>query len=640
MKIGRRSSQTASKGMLTPSVSRRLNHREREELRAKSVAAKAAAKAPRPSYGLETVEPRLLLSADLSYTTLNDTLTLSVGGTAAAPTVNLSDASGQLASVNLTAATGTEVDISRSGTGGGAVSADTLNIDLTNFATLNTFVNANGGQLTVKFIGGDEFEGTPKPFIDTVNVDGASGALGYGVSIDSSSVIDSSASLTATNITLDSAQTASDLLSTGLFANADTGISLTGANLTTTAGALTLDATSTLSISTNGAGMSAVKGAVITSFSNANIGVGGSSMLTATGGDVDITASVQGNLTANASGASVDLISVDGSASPTVTINGGSSVTATTGAINATASSNVTIHSAATATTGQGNAQVDASVLNTTYGSGAAMTVNGGARLNAHGADTVAASSTLNSSTTANGDVAGDAGAAVAVSVITGDTTTDVDSASLTGASVSATASSNRTIVTTAWSAPGGSQASGSGSNASEQTLSSNNASTGSGQNITVAGAITVSTDTGKTSAFLGNGTTINAAGGAATVSAASVDVVTLTSDGHFTAAGTTGVGVAVAINVADRPDSAYVTGTVNVTAASLDVAGPGTVAEHFHAVRDLGRRQFLECRVCRVAGCERGRARSRGLSGPERDAQPGGRQYRHHVRVALQHCQ
>ena len=121
MKIGRRSSQTGTKGKLMAPSSRRLNRREREELRAKSAAAKPPAKAARPSYGLETVEPRLLMSADLSYTTLNDTMTLSIGGTAAAPTVNLSDGSGQLASVALTAATGAEVDVTRSGAGGGGV---------------------------------------------------------------------------------------------------------------------------------------------------------------------------------------------------------------------------------------------------------------------------------------------------------------------------------------------------------------------------------------------------------------------------------------------------------------------------------------------------------------------------------------
>ena len=640
MKIGRRSGQTATKGTLTGPAFRRLNHREREELQAKSRAAKASAKAPRPSYGLETVEPRLLMSADLSYTTINDTLTLSVGGTTAAPIVKLSDASGQLASVSLTAATGAEVDVTRSGAGGGAVSADTLNIDLTNFCDPEYVCNANGGELTVKFIGGDEFEGTPHPFTDTVNVNGASGTLGYGVTIDSTSAIDSGASLTAKNITLASAQTASDTLSTGLFANADTGINLTGAHLTTTGGALTLNATSTLSVSTNGAGMSAVKGAVITSFSNANIGVGGSSMLSATGGDVDITASVQGNLTATAGGATVNLISIDGSASPTVTINGGSSVVSTSGAIDATASSNVTINATATPTTGQSNAKVDAAVLNTTYGSGAAMTVNGGASLNAHGADTVAASSTLNSSTIANANVSGDAGAAVAVSVITGDTTTDVDTASLTGSSVNATASSNRTIVTTAMSAPGGSQASGNGSNASEQTLSSNNASTGAGQNITVAGAITVSTDTGKTSAFLGNGATINAGGGAATVSAASVDVVTLTSDGHFTQAGTTGVGVGVAINVVDRPDSAYVTGTVNVTAGSLDVAVLAPSQSIFTLSATSGVGNSSNVGVAGSLGVNVVVLDHEAYLDQNASSDPAGGPYRDHVRVAFQYRQ
>ena len=52
-----------------------------------------------------------------------------------------------------------------------------------------------------------------------------------------------------------------------------------------------------------------------------------------------------------------------------------------------------------------------------------------------------------------------------------------------------------------------------------------------------------------------------------------SVDVATLTADGQFTQAGTTGVGVAVAIDVADRSTYAYITGTVAVTAGTLDVA-------------------------------------------------------------------
>ncbi len=420
-------------------------------------------------------------------------------------------------------------------------------------------------------------EGTPEAKTDTVNLQNSSGTLGYGLTIESSSVIDANASITATNLTLTSAQTASDLLSTGLFANADTGINLAGADLTTTAGALTLNANSTLAVNTTGTGMSAVKGAVITSFSTANIAIGPNldntgSVLQASGGDVDITASVNGNLTASASGATVNIVVIAGSAAPSVTIDGNSTVTSTTGAVDAVASTNVTISAASPAASG-GSGSTDAAVLSTTYGSGAAMTVDGGANVSAKTSDTLSASSTLQSSTVADASH-GTAGGAVAVSVITGNTTASVADATVSGSSVNVTAASNRTITTTAMSSPGGSSGSDSSDpNSSGNTLANNDASTGAGQNITVAGAVAVSTDTGTTSAFLGTGASVNAGTGAATVSASSVDVVPVTADGEFTQAGTVGVGVAVAINVADRTDTAYITGTVSVTAGSLDVA-------------------------------------------------------------------
>ncbi len=571
MKTGRRSKHSSIKTWLSRPLLSRLNSRERQELEAKSGAVKAPVKPRRPTFGLEAVEPRLLMSADLSYATMNDTLTLSVIGTSGAPSVKLADASGQLASAPLLVNTDTQVNVHNTSV---LPSADTLNIDLTNFATLNTFVAGHGGALTINFDGGSEFAGTPVAKIDLVNVNGTSGALNFGLTIQSTSVIDSSANLTARSLTLTSAQTASDLLTTGLFANANTGINLTGASLTTTAGALNLNANSTLSVSTDGTGMSAVKGAVITSFSNAGINIGGSSVLHATGGDLDITANVNGTLAATADGATVKLIAVAGSATPEVTINGSSVVSSTTGAVNAVASTNVTITAKATPASSATDSKVDAAVLNTTYGSGAAMTVNGGASVIAKQAATLSAASTLSSSTVADASVGSTAGASVAVSVITGDTTASVANASVSGSAVNVTASSNRTVTTTALSSKGGSSASGSGSNTSEKTLASNNASTGTGQNITVAGAIAVSTDTGSTSAFLGGGAVINAGTtGAATVSASSVDVVALTADGEFTQSGTTGVGVAVAIGVDDRTDSAYVTGSVNVTAGTLDVA-------------------------------------------------------------------
>ena len=407
---------------------------------------------------------------------------------------------------------------------------------------------------------------------DSMNIENSASLL-YGLTIQSTSSIASSASLTATSLTLTSAQTAGDLLSTGLLANANTGIDLNGASLTTTAGALTLNAQSSLNVNTTGVGMSAVKGALITSFSNADIDITGSSQLKATGGDLDITASVNGSLTASAGDATVKLVVIAGQAAPSVTIEGGSQVSSTSGAVDAQATTNLTITSSTSPITNSGSASVDAAVLSTTFSDGASMTVDGGADVSAKTTDTLAASSTLNSTTTADASVPKTAGAAVAVSVITGDTSASVADATVSGSAVSVTAASSRTLTTIAKSSPGGSAASGDSSNDSEQTLGTNDASTGSGS-VTIAGAIAVSTDTGTTTAFLGNKASIIAgSAGAVTVSAGSADVVAVTADGEFTQAGTTGVGIGVAVGVADRSDSAYITGTVAVTAGTLDVA-------------------------------------------------------------------
>ena len=606
MKIGRRSKHVPSKGLFSGPLLGRLNRREKQELADKSAAAKPVAKARRLAFGLETVEPRLLMSAQLITSVVNDTITLAIGGTSAAPTVVLTDHTGQLASAALNTASDTEIDVNSAQViAGQTLSAgDTLDIDLTNFAKLDSFVGGNGGQLTIKFDGGNEQFSSLGTLLfnagtqalgnlsgiataDSMNIDN-SASVSYGLTIQSTSSIASSANLTASNLTITSAQTAGDLLTTGLFANADTGIDLTGASLTTTAGALTLNAQSTLNVSTDGTGMSAVKGALITSFSNAAIDIGGSSVLTATGGDLDITASVNGSLTASAGSATVKLVVIAGSAAPSVTIDGGSQVASTTGAVDAQATTNVTINSSTAPITNSGSASVDAAVLSTTFADGATMTVDGGAGVSAKTSDTLAASSTLTSSTVANAAVPKTAGAAVAVSVITGDTTASVADATVSGSSVSATAGSDRSITTTAMSSPGGSSASGSGSNDSEQTLGSNDAATSSGS-ITVAGAIAVSVDTGTTSAFLASGAIINAGAGAATVSAGSADVVAVTADGEFTQAGTTGVGVGVAIGVADRTDAAYITGTVAVTAGTLDVAVLVPSASSFSASATSG---------------------------------------------------
>src|ERR1700733_12625088 len=241
MKIGRRSKHVSLKSLFSGPVLRRLNRRERQELAEKSGAAKAPVKPQRPTFGLESVEPRLLMSVTLPITATHDVMTMSIGGTAGAPTVIISDSSGQLAS---SAVTSTEIDVNSAQViAGQTLSAgDTLNINLSNFSLLNTFVGGNGNELTIKFNGGNEQFSSLGSIAaaDTMNIQN-SGSLAYGLTIDSTSVINSGATLTAKDLTLTSAQTAGDLLTTGLFANANTGVELTGAHLTTTAGALTLN---------------------------------------------------------------------------------------------------------------------------------------------------------------------------------------------------------------------------------------------------------------------------------------------------------------------------------------------------------------------------------------------------------------
>ncbi|HUJ88277.1 MAG TPA: LEPR-XLL domain-containing protein, partial [Burkholderiales bacterium] len=536
--------------------------------RSPAPAAKRSAPAARhQDFVLEALEPRLLLSADLSYaatsTTHDFTLKAVSGAISLYETSNLSTA---IDTQSISGGGDVNVSIARDDTAGAqALNGDTLRIDLDTLNLLNSAMS--GHVLTLDFEGGNERVST-----DHVIVNGATGAVGYGLTIQSSSDIASSATadFSAGDFSLLSQQTASDLLDTGLWADSNTGISLSGANFTIENGALNLTAHSDVSVSTDGTGMSAIQGAAVTSFSGATIDIGGNSVLHAT--DINLTSNVDGTLSASASAATVKLVAVIGAATPSITIEGSSSLTATD-SITALSKSEVTINASTSPEAGSGSSSLDAAVVNTTYGSGALLSVSGGATLDATGTASLTASSKLTANTTADANVAGSAGAAVAVSVITGDTTGSVNGATVDGGTVTLAASSNRTITTLAKSSPGGSSASGDSSNASEQTLSNNHASTSDGD-ITVAGAVAVSTDTGDTEAFL-NDATVGAGTGTLTVKADSTDVVSVTADGEFTGntgSTTNGVGVAVAIDVADRSDLAYIGGTSDITAGTLMV--------------------------------------------------------------------
>src|SRR3954468_8245679 len=103
MKFGRRSKRNVSKTPILGQLLSGLNRRDRRALAKKGGAIQSPAKPRRPVFGLEPVEPRLLMSVDLSYPTVNDTVTLTATGPANAPIINLTSPGGVNISAPLTA---------------------------------------------------------------------------------------------------------------------------------------------------------------------------------------------------------------------------------------------------------------------------------------------------------------------------------------------------------------------------------------------------------------------------------------------------------------------------------------------------------------------------------------------------------
>ncbi len=513
-------------------------------------------------FTLEAVEPRLLMSADIAYALgAAQPLTLQATHSGSTYTIGLYETgnTNPVYSANLSAATDTTVTINRTDS---SSQGDTIDVDLDSFNALDSFFAAQGANnqtLTLQFAHNSQSAAN-----DLVNLDATGATLSYGLSVQSDSQIASSATASVTG----------DLTLTSQTTGGDSQVNLTDANLTAT-GTLSLQAmaTETATAALPGGPNTATGGASVTIGDTA----GNTSTLSASA--IDIAAQVTGTLTT----ANTLLPAIlSGSADPTVTI-GEATLDATgpgaAGSLTVAATSNVGITTTDTPDASLTDGTVDAAVAVTTFTSGAALNIGDGATLDAAGAASLSAGSTLVDTTTADASGA-TAGAAVAASIISGDTTASIAGATVDGSSVSLTATTNRTITTTAESSPGGAAANSSG-NTSENYLSQYDPATGSGgDNVGVAGAVAVGTDTGNTSAYVSSGT-IDAGTGAATVEAQSADVVGVIANGSNTGSSSTGIGVAVAIDVANRNDSAYITGASDITAGSLAVEvlplDPGT---------------------------------------------------------------
>ncbi|MGA7986411.1 MAG: LEPR-XLL domain-containing protein, partial [Burkholderiales bacterium] len=309
----RKTAALLSRKVFRPSVLGQLL-RDAFERIARPVSVRRAAPERRKGYMLEAIEPRLLLSADISYavSTAHEFTLKAVGANA----INLYETgtSNVAGSATLSSAGDVNVNIARGlPLGGDAAVSDTIHIDLGTLSLLDGFVNANGSKLSIDFAGGDQYAAADHVTLDTA----AASSVDFGLSIKSNSGITSDANFSVTGSNNDLAITseqaaptppASDITA-GLFDDLHASIVLTGANLSA-AGALNLTAHSDVSVTTTGVGMSAISGALINSFSDATIDIAGSSVLQ--GHDINLTSNVDGTLNATASDATVKLVTVFG----------------------------------------------------------------------------------------------------------------------------------------------------------------------------------------------------------------------------------------------------------------------------------------------------------------------------------------
>ena len=551
------------------------------------------------AFVIEALESRLLLSADISYAALTapHDMTLRASFSAGTETMLLvNTATGaSVASVSGAALPGSGVIHAAGGSLLDPGAADIIRVDLASFATLNGASSsfAAGSTFSITFVGDTNTAAPSRIYVDGGTATTAS--LSYGLSIASQSPITADGTATiAGDFSLSSIVSTSGAFNTGIAANAATEITLSGAHFSAS-GTVALSANAQLSVNDTGPGVVqgftlTSPGAVITTDASAMVDITAGSVVT--GGQVQIAALVDGHLSASVQNWPIKVISITGSATSSVTIDGGSVVTATgadtaasahaprQSALSVSAATDVTINAVAkpgvsgtvaSATSGM----PDAASVSTQYSHTSSLDITGGAVLRASAASgagsvSLQAVDRLDATNEADASISQTGGASLALSLISGDTTAMVSGATIEAGGVTLEAETYRTITTSALSSPGGGDPNNIAQDPASAALGQYQASTSSG-NISVAGAIAIGTEAGRTSAYLNNAV-INAGTGAVAVTAAMADIVDISANGQTTSGSATGVGVAVAINDVVRSGKAYLTGTDVVTAGALDV--------------------------------------------------------------------
>lgn len=220
----------------------------------------------------------------------------------------------------------------------------------------------------------------------------------------------------------------------------------------------------------------------------------------------------------------------------------------------------------------------DAGVAIVIVDSSATVDIGGTSTVDAGGALALGASNTVDVEAITDASATGSTavGGAVAVAVV--DTTTRAaikDSARVTNAaSVTLGANSANTIVASATAAAGGASEQGADESKTEETLSDyqNEASTSDG-GVTFAAAVAVSDLTSTTESLLQSDDALNASG-QVTVSARALNQSEVIADGS-SAGGDVGVGIGVAINLAEVNNHAKVAQTVTANGLTVEARLP-----------------------------------------------------------------
>ena len=253
---------------------------------------KALRQEQRRRFLLETLEPRVLLSADVTYGALapHDLTLIADAGSGSGPELKLvetANTSNVVGSVIIDASDDFNVLIKRDTLP--EANGDRVRINLDTLHFLDTFVSGHGGVLNINIDGGTE---TPVSD-DHVNLQGTSATLGYGLHVTSSSdLVIGVGNLTVNgdfhidardsiglgashidagthdiNLTVNS--TSNGILGSGLLANSGAAITIDGGWLT--GHNIDIEATSTVNVTPNDPDFDVIHLSVATVDSNASV---------------------------------------------------------------------------------------------------------------------------------------------------------------------------------------------------------------------------------------------------------------------------------------------------------------------------------------------------------------------------------